>query len=114
MSPLPGRGTRTTIDDDAFDVAVAEKRGTTAAARLADELGEPPTEVKDALEAAGASEGTESTEDGEVSSVVKHLDAAVAAALDEGMSTAELMGMLFYYAHNVAQGAREGALNEGG
>lgn len=44
------------------------------------------------------------------SEVIEHLDAAVAAAEKANMSTSEIMGMLFYYAHNIAQQAREAAL----
>ena len=46
--------------------------------------------------------------------VVKHLDAAVAAAQDANMSTSEVIGMFFYYAHNLAQQARESALADAG
>jgi hypothetical protein len=42
--------------------------------------------------------------------VIEHLDAAVAAAERANMSASEIMGMLFYYAHNIAQRARETAL----
>jgi len=78
---------------------------------MVEELGDPPPEVQEALDA--AAEAQESAElDDDVSAVVGHLDAAIAAAHEEGMSAAELMGMLFYYAHNVAQGAREGVLVE--
>ena len=45
--------------------------------------------------------------------VVKHLDAAVAAAQEANMSTSEVIGMFFYYAHNLAQQAREAALDGG-
>lgn len=44
--------------------------------------------------------------------VVKHLDAAVEAAQEANMSTSEVIGMLFYYAHNLAQQARESALED--
>ncbi len=44
--------------------------------------------------------------------VVKHLDAAVAAAESANMSTSEIIGMFFYYAHNLAQQARESALEK--
>ncbi len=44
------------------------------------------------------------------SEVIEHLDAAVAAAESANMSASEIMGMLFYYAHNIAQRARETAL----
>ena len=44
--------------------------------------------------------------------VIKHLDAAIAAAERAEMSASEIMGMLFYYAHNIAQRARETALEE--
>lgn len=44
--------------------------------------------------------------------VIEHLDAAVAAAREEGMSASEILGLLFYYAHNVAQDARESALSQ--
>ncbi len=43
--------------------------------------------------------------------VVKHLDAAVAAAESANMSTS-VIGMFFYYAHNLAQQARESALEK--
>lgn len=43
--------------------------------------------------------------------VIEHLDAAVAAAEQQDMSTSELIGLLYYYAHNVAQEARESALS---
>ena len=42
--------------------------------------------------------------------VIEHLDAAVAAAERANMSASEIMGMLFYYAHTIAQRARETAL----
>lgn len=42
--------------------------------------------------------------------VVGHLEAAVEAAREVDMSASELMGLLFFYAHNVAQQAREAAL----
>ena len=42
--------------------------------------------------------------------VIEHLDAAVAAAERANMSASEIMGMLFYYAHNIAPRARETAL----
>ncbi len=42
--------------------------------------------------------------------VVEHLDAAVEAAEKANMSTSEIIGMFFYYAHNLAQQARESAL----
>ena len=42
--------------------------------------------------------------------VIEHLDLAVKAAEREQMSTSELIGLLFYYAHNLAQRARETAL----
>jgi hypothetical protein len=44
--------------------------------------------------------------------VIEHLDAAVAAAEHAEMSASEIMGMLFYYAHNIAQRARETALED--
>jgi hypothetical protein len=44
--------------------------------------------------------------------VIEHLDAAVAAAREEDMSVSEILGLLFYYAHNVAQDARESALRQ--
>lgn len=49
---------------------------------------------------------------GEATRVIEHLDAAVAAAREEDMSASEILGLLFYYAHNVAQDAREAALSE--
>lgn len=44
--------------------------------------------------------------------VVEHLDAAVAAAERANMSTSEVIGMFHYYAHNLAQQARENALRD--
>lgn len=44
--------------------------------------------------------------------VIEHLDAAVTAAREEDMSASEILGLLFYYAHNVAQDARESALRK--
>ncbi len=46
------------------------------------------------------------------SEVIEHLDLAVAAAERANMSASEIMGMLFYYAHNIAQRAREAALQK--
>ncbi len=43
--------------------------------------------------------------------VVEHLDAALKAAEDANMNTSETIGMFFYYAHNLAQQARENALD---
>jgi len=42
--------------------------------------------------------------------VIDHLDHAVEAAEDMGMSSSELIGLLFYYAHNLAQDTREASL----
>ena len=42
--------------------------------------------------------------------VVNHIEAAVNAAEESGMSACELIGLLYFYAHNVAQDAREHAL----
>ena len=44
--------------------------------------------------------------------VVEHLDAAVVAAERANMSTSEIIGMFFYYAHNLAQQARETAIEK--
>ena len=44
--------------------------------------------------------------------VTDHLDMALTVARDQGMSAAELMGLLFYYAHSVAEGYRQDALRE--
>jgi hypothetical protein len=49
---------------------------------------------------------------GETHRVIEHLDAAIAAAREEDMSASEVLGLLFYYAHNVAQDARESAMRE--
>ncbi len=43
------------------------------------------------------------------SQVIRHLNAAIEAAQESGMSASELMGLLFYYAHNVAQQTRQAA-----
>lgn len=45
-------------------------------------------------------------------SVVEHLDRAVQVAQDQDMSASEIIGLLFYYAHNVAQEARESAMRQ--
>lgn len=42
--------------------------------------------------------------------VVEHLEAAVEAAQELEMPATELAGLLFFYAHNVAQEVREVAL----
>lgn len=42
--------------------------------------------------------------------MIEHLEQAIAAAQEHDMSTSEIIGLLFYYAHNVAQEARETAL----
>ncbi len=42
--------------------------------------------------------------------VIEHLDLAVQAAERANMSTSEIIGMFFYYAHNLAQRARDSAL----
>ena len=43
--------------------------------------------------------------------VIEHLEEAIEVAQEQGMTTSELIGLLFYYAHNVAQEARESALH---
>lgn len=44
--------------------------------------------------------------------VIEHLERAIAAAQERNMSASEIMGLLFFYAHNVAQEARETALRD--
>ena len=46
------------------------------------------------------------------SMVIEHLEMAIKAAQDEEMSASEIMGLLFYYAHNIAQEARENAMRD--
>ena len=46
----------------------------------------------------------------ETSKVIEKLDAVVRAAEEENMGTSELIGLLFYYAHNLAQEARDAAI----
>ena len=46
----------------------------------------------------------------EVNPVIQHLDQAMEAARDQEMSASEIIGLLHYYAHNIAQDARESAL----
>lgn len=53
-------------------------------------------------------EAVESTTQPET--VIDHIEAAIAAAERDNMSASEVIGLLFYYAHNVAQEARESAL----
>lgn len=48
----------------------------------------------------------------EVNPVIQHLDQAMQAARDQEMSASEIIGLLHYYAHNVAQDARESALRD--
>ena len=48
----------------------------------------------------------------EINPVIEYLERAVAAAQEHEMSTSETIGLLFYYAHNVAQEAREAALRD--
>ena len=43
----------------------------------------------------------------ENNTVVEYLEMAVQAAQEQEMSASELIGLLFYYAHNVAQETRE-------
>ena len=50
--------------------------------------------------------------DEEKNEVVEHLEAAVAAAQEIEMPATELAGLLFFYAHNLAQEVREVALCE--
>lgn len=45
-------------------------------------------------------------------SVTDHLDLALVAARDQGMTASELMGVLFYYAHNVAESYRQDVLRD--
>lgn len=44
--------------------------------------------------------------------VINYLDLAVQAAEDKNMPTSELIGMFFFYAHNLAQEARDIALGK--
>ncbi len=44
------------------------------------------------------------------SMVIEHLELAIKAAQEEEMSASEIMGLLFYYAHNIAQEARENGI----
>lgn len=48
----------------------------------------------------------------EVNPVIEHLELAMQAARDQEMSASEIIGLLHYYAHNIAQDAREAALRE--
>jgi hypothetical protein len=48
----------------------------------------------------------------EVNPVIEHLELAMRAARDQEMSASEIIGLLHYYAHNIAQDARESALRE--
>lgn len=48
----------------------------------------------------------------EVNPVIQHLDQAIEAARDQEMSASEIIGLLHYYAHNLAQDARESALRD--
>ena len=44
------------------------------------------------------------------STVIDHLDSALAVAREQHMAASELIGLLFYYAHCVAEGHRQDAL----
>ncbi|MDZ4350885.1 MAG: hypothetical protein U1A22_15270 [Xanthomonadaceae bacterium] len=46
--------------------------------------------------------------------VTQHLDAAIQAAREGQMSTSELMGLFFYYAHSIAASYRESFLMASG
>ena len=70
-------------------------------------LQEVSNEAADIVESEDISESNEK-------SVVDHLDEAVLAAEKEGMQMSELIGMFFYYAHNLSQQARDTALDEEG
>lgn len=48
----------------------------------------------------------------ETSTVHGHLELALEAAGEEGMSTSELMGIFFYYAHSIAESYRETVMVE--
>lgn len=48
----------------------------------------------------------------DVNPVIEHLELALQAARDQEMSASEIIGLLHYYAHNIAQDARESALRE--
>ncbi|MGI9596244.1 MAG: hypothetical protein ACR2QK_08795 [Acidimicrobiales bacterium] len=62
----------------------------------------------DQIEGAPA-EGTE----GEAAPKVHdYLEMALQAAADTGMSTSELMGIFFYYAHSIAESYRQDVLNQ--
>lgn len=86
MSPLPGRGRETEPSADAARPLVTA----------------PPLEAAE-----------EDPED-ELSPVVEHLEAAIGAAEEQGLSAAEFIGLLTYYAHDVAQEAREAAVRAAG
>ena len=60
------------------------------------------TEAKNATEA----------EHGESPSVHDYLDMALEAANEQGVSTSELMGIFFYYAHSIADSYRRQALKD--
>jgi len=55
------------------------------------------------------STGNIPAEESGISKVVQKLDTAVLTAEEEGMGTSELIGLFFYYAHNLAQEARDTA-----
>ncbi len=48
--------------------------------------------------------------DGSRPTVTDHLDRVIAAAHEEQMAASELIGLLFYYAHCVAEGHRRDSL----
>lgn len=50
------------------------------------------------------------TEESGTSKVIEKLDAVVMAAEEENMGTSELIGLLFFYSHNLAQEARDAAI----
>jgi len=62
-------------------------------------------------EEAAVNESEEVVNDTEPS-VIDHLDNAVLTAEKQGMQMSELIGMFFYYAHNLSQEARNTAAAE--
>lgn len=55
----------------------------------------------------------ESTEPSAAEAVTRHLDAALDAAREAQMSTSELVGLFFYYAHAIAASYRESLMAAG-
>ena len=72
-------------------------------------MSEIQTQIPDE-ESSGSAGNVPATEASGTSKVIEKLDAVVMAAEEENMGTSELIGLLFFYSHNLAQEARDAAI----